>query len=347
MRAACAIATFRRSGSELVFGNTEIPRPYRATRMADELGVFVVQQTLHGYSDGHRLQAGSTSPPAQDARKMLVLSDVSGGNAKLPVDGYLTGYPLSGSGKFVLARTWAAPEMPRPGCVWTHSLLIDFADLATVRSAADLTWLFRRPGGASRGGYAKPLKVRPSRAPRTGAISDAGGAKALLGALYGSPFQKVVAPYSGEDDERLILALWMQQWPRLRRSFRFCSFSAADRSTSSEAFDLQFMERNELSHRSRVPNAVIASTGRFDPALEPLLEDLLAPDREGFRSFLQNIGGDVSSGRGAMLLLTRLFAAVGRAAILQPDLATAVAVLDEPRPVASAHSTQPCPRSSA
>jgi hypothetical protein len=123
--------------------------------MVDELAlaVFTVQQTLHGYGEGHRLLAGSASLPAQDIRTMLIFSDSSGGAAKLPADGYLTGYPLLESGKYVLARTWAAPEMSRPGCVWTHSLLIDFSDLATLRSAADLTSLFQKPEGKTRVQY--------------------------------------------------------------------------------------------------------------------------------------------------------------------------------------------------
>jgi len=84
--------------------------------MADELSFsgIVVQQALHGYGDGHRLLAGSASLQTPDARAMLVLSDTSGASAKLPLEGYLTGYPLSKSGKYVLARTWAAPEVSRP-----------------------------------------------------------------------------------------------------------------------------------------------------------------------------------------------------------------------------------------
>lgn len=149
---------------------------------------------------------------------MLVLSDVSGSSAKLPVNGYLTGYPLSGSGKFVLARTWAAPEMSRPGCVWTHSLLINFADLATLQSATSLTSLLRRPNGGSRQAYETTLKVRTSPALGPDAVGDISVCRALLGALYGSPHKKVIVRYAGDEDEYLILALWMQQWPRLRRS---------------------------------------------------------------------------------------------------------------------------------
>jgi hypothetical protein len=299
--------------------------------MVDDLGLagFVVQQALHGYGDGHRLLAGSVSLVPADARTMLVLSDASGGSTEFPNDGYLTGYPLGSSGKFVLARTWAAPEMSRPGCVWTHSLLIDFADLATLRSAAVLTSLFRRPDGSSRRRYEAALKVRPSLAMDFSSGRDASPVMALLGALYGSPRHKVVAHYSGEDDESLILALWMQQWPRLRRSFRFCTFSAADRSTSTEAFDLQLVDRNLLAHRFRLTDAAVASIREFSPALKPLLDDLFAPDHEGLRSFLRDVGGDVGSGRAAMLPLIRLFVAMQPGTVGQADFAAAFEVLNE------------------
>ena len=78
-----------------------------------------VEQTLHGYSEGHRLIEGSLKLPQSDARTMLVLSDASGSGSRIPANGYITGDPLAESGKYVLARTWAAPEMSRPGCVWT------------------------------------------------------------------------------------------------------------------------------------------------------------------------------------------------------------------------------------
>ena len=130
--------------------------------MADAL---ILHQTLHGYGEGHRLIAGSVSLPPPDARSMLILSNSSGGEVRLPAKGYLTGYPLGGSGKYVLARTWAAPEMSRPGCVWTHSLLIDFSDLARLVSVEGLDELFHPPDGKLHGAYKEPLEAAPGSSP--------------------------------------------------------------------------------------------------------------------------------------------------------------------------------------
>ncbi|MGJ7918413.1 hypothetical protein ACI48D_23455 [Massilia sp. LXY-6] len=80
-----------------------------------------VHQALHGYSDGHRQLACSARVGPKDTRLMLVMSDVSGPGVAQSGLAYLTGYPLQESGFYALSKTWPAPEMPRPGCVWTHT----------------------------------------------------------------------------------------------------------------------------------------------------------------------------------------------------------------------------------
>ena len=126
-------------------------------------GLTVVQapqlhQALHGYADGHRQLALSTTLKPRDQKRLLALSDISGPGARLDDDGYLTGYPLAESGYFALGRTWLAPEMPRPGCVWTHTLLIDFTDLAALDTLTGLLDLFRRPLAASvTSAYSNPV----------------------------------------------------------------------------------------------------------------------------------------------------------------------------------------------
>lgn len=285
---------------------------------------FDVQQTLHGYGEGHRLLAGSASLPSRDMRTMLILSDSSGGGAKLPEDGYLTGYPLFESAKYVLARTWPAPEMKRPGCVWTHSLVIDFADLASLSSASAIVRLFRRPDGKTREMYEAPLTTGAPAQFEPGKF-DAGVAGGLLGALYGSPDSKIVGGLDAGLDEDIVLRVWMQQWPRLRRSFRFCTFTASDRSTQSEAFDLQLVPNASSIPRLRV--AKLVSPGESPPAPEfaPLIEDLFRPDVDGLRRFLRESGVEVSEGRGAMRPLCAVFAFVHGRTV---DDAMALAALD-------------------
>jgi hypothetical protein len=103
---------------------------------------YELEQTLHGYDRGHRLLATSTRFSSEDDRAMLNMSDLSGSRV---VDGffeYITGYMLPSKEFFALAKTWYATEMKRPGCVWTHTLLLPRALLDELRDAEALASLF-------------------------------------------------------------------------------------------------------------------------------------------------------------------------------------------------------------
>lgn len=264
-----------------------------------------VDQTLHGYRDGHRLIRGSIKLSSSDARIMLALSDASSSASRIPPLGYLTGYPLADSGKYVLARTWAAPEKSRPGCVWTHSILIDFADLARLGSAFELLDCFQRPSEEGGGEYVARLDVPVTRTPRPVPIDSIERAGQWVGALYGKPKSMIAIERKSSDDDALVLAIWMQQWPRLRRAFRFCSFAGEDRSTSADAFDLQLMDAGRSGRFKQKDDEV---SNRIQPVdwLDALLEDLEAPAESELRPFLRDVGSDIASGRAAMVPLIHL-----------------------------------------
>lgn len=268
-----------------------------------------VQQTLHGYAEGHRMLAGSVSLSAKDMRTLLTMSDISGPGARIDPSGYLTGYPLAESGVYALARTWAAPEMPRPGCVWTHTLLIDFADLATLASLAELDVLFRRPELPTYGNYNKPLGVGNAPVARALTADDLKWSRKLLSALYGKPGERVIAARPVEVDvDSVVLAIWGQQWPRLRRGFRFCTLVAADRSYEGNVFDLQLLHATDRGGKARFQKAVDgdSATGEVRPWIEEAMSDLANPNVFGLRSFLHTTGSDVDFGRVAFGSLCRV-----------------------------------------
>ena len=284
--------------------------------------VATVHQALHGYSDGHRLIASSLPIAGADARVMVVMSDLSGSGVKPEPEGYLTGYPLEDAGKYVIARTWAAPEMPRPGCVWTHSLLIDNADLAAITSPEGLLSAFRRPEGLLSGTeFAEPLAI----------TDEAGGASdtldertsGIVESLYTRPDNIVLAEIqSAVADERLLTAIWMQQWPRLRRSFGFCTLSGIDRSARGATLDLQLVRPSDRQNRSKFPDSVIAPSTMTASELRSLIDDIEGRDTTRIREFLRKTGGDVDGGRRAMLPLCRLHTALFASGL--PNLPVAV-----------------------
>ena len=286
---------------------------------------ILVHQSLHGYNDGHRLISSSLSLDASDARIMLVMSDLSGPGVKPSSGGYLTGYPLENSGKYVLARTWTAPEMPRPGCVWTHSLIIENADLARFVSTQSLLNTFARPASVDfRSTYGVPIPLVPE--PKPNGIKRTKQAEFLLQALYSFPTRQVVAEAGVPcEDEWVATAIWIQQWPRLRRSFGFCTLSGMDRSGKGVALDLQFARETDRQLRSKFPNAVVADRGPISDALQPLLTDLVEPASSTLREFLKRTGGDVDGGRRAMLPLCELHTSLFESH--PPNLKSAVSAL--------------------
>ena len=105
-----------------------------------------IEQMLHGYDNGHRLLAGSIMlNDKADMEALATLSDWSEHVLPNGDSSYLTAYPLKESGYYVVAKTWYAEEMKRPGCVWTHSLLIPFEELNIVDDFRRISTLFIRP----------------------------------------------------------------------------------------------------------------------------------------------------------------------------------------------------------
>ena len=271
-----------------------------------------LHQALHGYSDGHRQLAISTKLEPVDSKLLLIFSDISGPGAKPETDGYLTGYPLSGSGFFALSRTWLALDMPRPGCVWTHTLLIRFADLAIIESLEKLNHHFRCP--ANQNEIEKYIGTlwfvedeqftKASHTSRWEAV--------ILRELYGSPNKRVLVERPDVFQDGLVLALWSQQWPRLRRSFSFCSHCTRDRSSNGIDFDLQifpaiFSSVARQSSNSQGANGHVTAQGDW---LLSAIRDLERPNERGLRAFLKSVGSDVESGREAFKPLCTLFVAL-------------------------------------
>ena len=198
-----------------------------------------IQQILHGYSDGHRKLASSCRLPKDAERQILVLSDLSGPGGSDQFDSYLTGYPVESGDYYALARTWPAPEMGRPGCVWTHTLLIGTDVLAHLNHPEILLSLLRRPSlDAGFNGYLDAISL-PSRVESEPGRDDEWGGE-LIRALYGGESPYTVLPVERYAiAEPPFLSIWRLQWPGLRQRFTFCTGVRSRRSLEGEVFYLQ------------------------------------------------------------------------------------------------------------
>lgn len=270
--------------------------------------IIKVHQSLHGYSDGHRQLACSVKLSQDDAKLVLTMSDISGAGVSSDGGSYLTGYPLKDTGMYALAKTWSAPEMPRPGCVWTHTVYIDYADLATVMAPSRLTKLFRRPESASWPSYGMPASTSVldfDEAEPKLSFQDEQWLTSVLFALYGAPRERVAAKCDPSVSvDALTLRIWDQQWPRLRRSFRFCTLTTKDRSMPSAAFDLQVLPSNEPSSRMQYAGILVATPSsdsyHSDDWLVTLMDDARQPNLDRLRDTLRQLGADILGGREAM-----------------------------------------------
>src|SRR5476649_1952553 len=116
-----------------------------------------IDQCLFGYDDGNRLLA-SSFPLGAETSLLTELSDLAPGTVFGRSEGYWTGLPAPSIGRYVLMRTWPAPEMPRPGCVWTHALLIKPNYLESIADLSRLQTLVIQPANSKdRDRYREPM----------------------------------------------------------------------------------------------------------------------------------------------------------------------------------------------
>lgn len=275
-----------------------------------------LQQALFGYDSGHHLLQSSVSLPTEVTQALAIATDLSGSASAKSFDAAFTGMPVLGTEYYALFCTWLAPEMRRPGCVWSHVLLIEGADLARIEDLGSLREYFRRPESQKSDRYSNPLQLRSSRLETASEFRGDELTDCWVAALYGEPQSSVVVPATtAKEHEELVFALWSQQWPRLRRNFRFSTGSFGDRSNFESAFDLQITPAS--SRRAWFGGGEHLLLDEYASAADEssrwtrvAVEDLLVPGESGFRSFLQANGVDVNTPRAAFAKLARSFIAI-------------------------------------
>ncbi|MBX9933702.1 MAG: hypothetical protein K2Y56_19645 [Methylobacterium sp.] len=179
---------------------------------------MTVEQALYGYSDGHRQLAASVQLSSVDAYELATRSDLAS-NARLgPGMSYVCGFALKDSGAFAFIKTWPAPEMPRPGCVWSHVLVLPRKFLTGQVNLGVLKTLFLKPGSrAAHDEYSRKIEV--PRLLKSG-VADRFEVQRIISAYYeGRTLHYAELP--GEKFEEALLAAWSQQWPKLRAAFQF------------------------------------------------------------------------------------------------------------------------------
>jgi hypothetical protein len=270
-----------------------------------------IHQAIHGYRDGHRLLSSSTPLPPDASRTMLVLSDMSGPSMQPGFDEYLTAYPLPGTELFVLAKTWYAPEMQRPGCVWTHSLLILRSHIARV-ACTSLLGAFRRPQlDGVESAATKPVEVDEASGDTTpDAFADRGLAAAMIGAVLGQPRPVIVVAETASQFEALFLRLWEELWPAERTRFSFCTGALMPRANAGALLDLQAVPRAipPSQFRKSASSALVLdlrTPGKPEAWVDLVLDGAVKGDAT-FRTWLEAAAG-ADAGRAVVPSLAPIF----------------------------------------
>lgn len=276
-----------------------------------------IDQVVHGYREGHRRLSGSIELDELSGGQMAVMSDLLA-----PLTGtesYLTGYPLKSASKYVLARTWLATEMKRPGCVWTHSLVMSYGALAQLNDPANLLTLLRRPTETTLEQYSNVWSGQVAlgnTSPTTLKVFERlrgdPRAEMLLAGIYApepdiARRQFLIEADKRKDDESLALALWRQMWPRLRRSFFFATSIAGP----VDVIDAELVLLFSSDPGYREPNAhlwqsVPAVASR--PGFKLLSRDLPNSEVSSFRRFLWRYASDARDLCSVALPLADIYA---------------------------------------
>lgn len=255
---------------------------------------------LFGYDDGHRLIASSL-PLGDEIAYLTELSDLAPGVIFGSSKGYWTGLPAPTIGRYVLMFTWPAPEMPRPGCVWTHALLLEPSMLESIKDLSILQGVISRPSNSvNKDYYSQPLEVDLTRKKITQLPLDLLLVEKLIDSLYGK-VKTSIEVSSSDLLDRPLFAVWSQQWPRLRRNFRFqTAVSRKPRSTGSARFDIIAVFSQEDYFDSEIKD--ISSSWLSDAVV-----DIQSEIQHALRDFLWEYGRDVRKQRGSFKPLTEIY----------------------------------------
>ncbi|MCC7518808.1 MAG: hypothetical protein IT578_06445 [Verrucomicrobiae bacterium] len=266
---------------------------------------IVIQQTLHGYSEGHRLLSGSIKLNDEVARLLLRMSDLSGSNVVAGFDEYLTGYPLEEVSLYALAKTWYASDMPRPGSVWTHTLFIPSSAMMDIPDLQVLTSLFARPQLSmlteptkAFSAYEIPIDFEVNTVESCSfALDDISTIQIadLIETLYVQGKDSVlIGSASSRSFEAALFRVWSQQWPQLRNSFSFCTGALSSREFGGKPFDVQcapnLFVREIISATAAQQSkemTLLIKSNQAQPALFVRdVEDAAKPSGDTFRQLL-------------------------------------------------------------
>ena len=234
--------------------------------------------------------------------KIATLSDWSEFVDKGEDRDYITAYPLLESPYYVIAKSWYADEMRRPGCVWTHSLLIKRNDLGKIIDYRQLLTLFKRPAVDKEDflDYSKSIALNEKSI-----YLESKGYPCLTEAKVSELYATMLSPQpvcilkeiDNTELQELLLNLYNYLPSGLLWQQSLCSGTALPRSYEGQLLSLQFVTHdggNVIYLNNKIPDhgsqlvAVSLLNGQRQlPELIRYFEVELCDDERRLRGFLE------------------------------------------------------------
>ena len=212
-------------------------------------GIYV-DQMLFGYNNGHTLINTSLDKTLWRQKDVDFLSDASGmGSFK----SYITCYPIYEDGYYVFAKTWYAEELERPGCVWTHIVLVSFNDLTSMKEGIDIEAIFQRPDiNEGFGQYGKKI-LCPAKKKQVINYS-----KYAIYTLLRSDRKIIIEDENTEKYEKPLLSILPILPIYILQKLTICTCSLANRYIDGIVFDYQITIPGKINILSReIENVVV------------------------------------------------------------------------------------------
>lgn len=206
-----------------------------------------IEQALHGYANGHQLISASLELKVEDRCRMDELSDLSGKCNDKDFTDYYTGYPLLNENKYVIARTWYAYEQQRPGCVWTHSLIVDMNDLHKIGNIKKFMSLFHKPGENEN--YSQSIFYLPDDEENINNY-DMEKLKYVIYTVFSDHKYKYIFSDGSKYDEQLLFVIKLMPCELLEK-FTFCTMSYDIRKMGEKEFDYQITSLDNMYNIER------------------------------------------------------------------------------------------------
>lgn len=265
---------------------------------------------VFGYNNGHTLLYGSIILPIEDKSLLLELSDWSGVN-EINKANYITGFPLIKTEYYALVKTWYADEMPRPGCAWSHVLLIHKKNFTDIENIEILINVFRRPSllDENHHVYNIPVEIDSGKVKSpVSYINEFGNnsnLKRIIQELHCTNNPIFLPTDPNIKNELLFLRLWWLQPVNDRYLFTFCTGALTPRRYLNNVFRLQVVEKQSADYEYFVVGSVNEG-GNFDCWLDIIQEELIT-SRSNYVSFLNSITDDISPSKTNSIALATIF----------------------------------------